>query len=130
MEDSKKRSDIYIDNIQDFANVVGDNDNLWRLLRGKTVSLFDNKRVRLSRPCKGVKKINCTHGAIYAIDISSSIIFKVHYGENYDFLVLYTKELFVKKFNKFSPPLPYAKIAEFIRLKEEKKRGLNTGDER
>jgi DNA helicase IV len=60
-------SSLQIDNVQTFAEIIGDNYNLWRLLHKKEISRL-KEEVKYQDQKRNVAGVNYyTHGKVYAV---------------------------------------------------------------
>jgi len=97
MESSSK-----IDNVQNFAEVISDNDSLWSLLLGREVSRFNEEVKYMFRHRNTLQEERgvayCKKGRVSAVSIRKvpPVLFKIDYGEG--FRVQYAKEFFIEDF--------------------------------
>ncbi|MEH2275950.1 MAG: UvrD-helicase domain-containing protein [Nostoc sp.] len=112
---------LQIHTVQSFAEVIGDNDNLWRLLHKKEVSRLKEevKYQDQKRNIGGVKYY--TQGKVYAVHElkTSEVSFEIEYRDGLIFR--YKKEQFLRKFSNISPPLSRQEILELVRRGQEVK---------
>lgn len=110
---------LQIDNVQSFAEIIGDNDNLWKLLHKKEVSRLKEevKYQDQKRNIAGVKYY--THGKLYAVHElkTSEVSIEIEYRDGLIFR--YKKEQFIRKFSNISPPFYRQEIFELVRRKQE-----------
>ena len=102
-----------IENVQKFAEVIGDEDYLWGFLLGRSVT----------HSSFGWAKVNGwnekTSEILIDYPLKTRIKFKTVIK---DYLIRYTKEVFLQEFSKIDPPLLLREILELIRVKQESKR--------
>ncbi|RUT00453.1 hypothetical protein DSM106972_075810 [Dulcicalothrix desertica PCC 7102] len=111
-------SGLQIDNVQDFARVIGNNDNLWELLLNREVSRFEEKikYEHMIQDLKGV--MNSTQGIVIEVNIFRQLKFiRVNYRGG--FIFRYEKEQFIKKIHKISPTISLEKIRELVKIDKE-----------
>ena len=129
-------SSSQIDTVQKFAEVIGDHDNLWKILIGKEVSRFEETVIYYIRYKNAAKSLkNNIHQedkklvqyyaqgkvvAIHNIKKETKILIEINYDT--EFSVKYKKWMFVKQFNIISPPLFLEDILPLIEIEEDKKR--------
>ncbi|MEJ6486856.1 UvrD-helicase domain-containing protein [Nostoc punctiforme UO1] len=110
-------NDFQIDTVQIFNAIIGNNTNFWELLVGKVVSRF-NETVHyiIQDPeKKEIKREKYAHGKVHPITFSrsSKLLIEIDYGKI--FLVRYTKQSFLREFNKINQPLSYKKVNEILK---------------
>ncbi|MBW4603078.1 MAG: UvrD-helicase domain-containing protein [Calothrix sp. FI2-JRJ7] len=103
-----------IDNVQDFVEVIGNNDNLWNLLLNKEVSRFEEK-IKYEHTIQDLKgAINSTKGIVIQVNVYRQLNFiRVDYGDG--FIFRYQKEQFIQKFNRISPAISLDKIFDCVK---------------
>jgi DNA helicase IV len=114
--------DLQIDNVQSFAEIIGDNDNLWRLLHKKEVSRL-KEEVKYKDPKRNIAGVKYyTQGKFYAVNElkTSEMSIEIEYRDGLIFR--YKKEQFLRKFSTISPPISRQEIFELVR-KEQEARG-------
>jgi superfamily I DNA/RNA helicase len=110
---------LQIDNVQSFAEIIGDNYNLWKLLHKKEVSRLKEevKYQDQKRNIAGVKYY--TQGRVYAVHElkTSEVSIEIEYRDGLIFR--YKKEQFLRKFSNISPPFSRQEIFELVIRKQE-----------
>lgn len=95
-------SSSQIDTVQKFAEVIGDNDDLWNLLLGREVIHIIKGKGRVSFLLKKEKSLKST---ILEIEVSYPLGFSTADGCVGNYIIRYKKNTFIKEFNVFYPPL-------------------------
>ncbi|WP_051424257.1 UvrD-helicase domain-containing protein [Aphanizomenon flos-aquae] len=102
-------SSSQIDTVQKFAEVIGDNDDLWKFLIGKEVIRF------IPEITYGMQ------GKILSIYIKyQEVLITVNYKNK--FHIEYDKDFFVEIFNTIYPPISLKEILVLVEVEQEKKR--------
>jgi DNA helicase-4 len=115
-------SDLKIDTVQKFAEIIGDNNKLWNIICGRVVSRFDEK-IKYEHSIHEIKGMQYySQGRICEINVAnfSELIIRVDYGKN--FIFRYSKNQFIKKFNKLHPLICYQEIIDFIENEQSVKK--------
>jgi DNA helicase-4 len=100
---------LNIDTVQKFAEVIGDNDDLWKFLIGKEVIRF------IPEITYGIQ------GKILSIYIKyQEVLITVNYKNK--FHIEYDKDFFVEIFNTIYPPISLKEILVLVEIEQEKKR--------
>ncbi|MBR8832887.1 MAG: hypothetical protein DSM106950_02290 [Stigonema ocellatum SAG 48.90 = DSM 106950] len=103
-------SDLQVDNVQSFVEVIGDNCNLWRLLVGRIVThTLQRKRGRVSAWGSKSSEISVDFGFKTA---------QLKYKE----ITRYKKDIFIREFNEIFPPLALKEILKSIQIHHEAER--------
>ncbi|KHG41903.1 hypothetical protein OA07_08555 [Aphanizomenon flos-aquae 2012/KM1/D3] len=85
-------SSSQIDTVQKFAEVIGDNDDLWSLLVGREVSRFDNK-LKYEHSRQDIQGVTFRkEGKVIEIKHlkTSKLLLRVDYGTGY--ILMYEKK--------------------------------------
>ncbi|MEH2011088.1 UvrD-helicase domain-containing protein [Nostoc sp.] len=110
-------SGLQIDNVQSFVEVIGDNEILWELLLGREVICFEEK-------VKNEKRTQqyCDQGFVRRVNTlqKSNFFIRVNYENGYIFR--YTKEQFIERFNKISPPIYSEEINKLLQIEQKLER--------
>ena len=108
-------SKVQIDNVQEFAKIIGDSV-FWELLIDKKVTRLDKKTEYIIKSTKGQEHKGIAYfksGRVSSIDPQqgSDLIIKVNYGNG--FYSRYSEEMFINQFNDISPSILFQEILDF-----------------
>jgi len=143
MENISEKNNLQIDNVQEFANIVGDIDICWDLLTGKRITQFDkevkywdlligkritrfDKEVKYSiqhrdgREEKGITYFES--GKIRSVQRQQGHILHIEVDYGNGLYVKYVKEVFVCQFNIIYPPIRFQTIIELKQKQKEKEK--------
>ncbi|MHC5825926.1 MAG: hypothetical protein ACYT04_61250, partial [Nostoc sp.] len=95
---------LQIDNVQSFAEVIGDNYSLWKLLIGREVVHFVRGRGRVSLLENDWSEIWVSYPTIDAMP----------FEKTGNYTIKYKKNSFIKEFTSINPPLCPEEITESI----------------
>ncbi|WP_063823493.1 UvrD-helicase domain-containing protein [Cylindrospermum stagnale] len=102
-------SSLQIDTVKKFAEIIGDNDNLWKLILGKDVIRF------IPEITYGIK------GKTLSTYIGhQEVLITVNYKNKFN--VEYDKDFFVEIFNTINPPISLKEILVLLEVEQENKR--------
>ena len=115
-------SKVQIDNVQEFAKIIGDSV-FWELLIDKKVTRLDKKTEYIIKSTKGQEHKGIAYfksGRVSSIDPQqgSDLIIKVNYGNG--FYSRYSEEMFINQFNDISPSILFQEILDCKQKKGER----------
>ncbi|MEH2291833.1 UvrD-helicase domain-containing protein [Nostoc sp.] len=112
-------SGLQIDNVQRFVEVIGDNDNLWKLLHKREVSRL-KEEVKYNDPKRNISGIKYyTQGKVSAVHIleKSDLSIEIEYRDGLVFR--YKKDQFIRKFSKILPSFFRKELFELVQREQE-----------